>query len=80
MVLTGSLLGVSSRTVQALSQLDPSLRELQLTALNTIPDTVVSHLLPGFPMLEVLILRLASIFLMRSVSLIELFLAGEARS
>ncbi|KAF8526446.1 RNI-like protein [Gautieria morchelliformis] len=57
MVLTGSLPGVSSLTVQALSKLDPSLRELRLTALDKVSDAVVSRLLSGFPMLEVLILR-----------------------
>lgn len=57
MVLTGDLPGVSSLTVQAISKLDPSLRELQLTALDKVSDAVVSKLLSGFPMLEVLILR-----------------------
>lgn len=60
MVLTGNLPGVSSLTVQALSKLDPSLRELQLTELEKVSDAVVSRLLPGFPMLEVLILRSVS--------------------
>lgn len=63
MVLSGALPGVSSLTVQALSKLDPSLRELQLTALDKVSDAVVSKLFSGFPMLEILILRFVFSFL-----------------
>jgi hypothetical protein len=63
MILTGNLPGVSSSTVQALSKLDPTLRELQLTALDKISDAVVSRLFSGFPMLEVVVLRFVSLCL-----------------
>lgn len=63
MVLTGNLPGVSSVTVQALSKLDPTLRELHLTELDKISDAVVSRLLSCFPMLEVLVLRSVSLYL-----------------
>jgi hypothetical protein len=51
---------VSNATVQAISRLDPTLRELQLSELDKISDDVVAKLLPGFPALKTLVLRLVS--------------------
>lgn len=59
-ILTGALPGVSSATVQAISKVAHTLRELRLTELDTVSDDVFARLITGFPALESLALRSVS--------------------
>lgn len=56
-VLSGSVPGISSFTIQALAKTGNSLRECHLTDLDKVPDDVFAGLLSQLPWCEVMVLR-----------------------